>query len=171
MHREVRKPLVVITPKSLLRLPAARSRTEEFVEGQFREVLPDPQEPRTEAVTTLILCQGKVFYELDDRRTKEGREDVALVRLEQVYPFPVDQIQEQVKRYSNLTEVRWVQEEPENMGSYGFVHAQLHHRDALPKGVRFTHVAREEGPSPATGSATIHEREQARLLDQALART
>ena len=169
MHRDVRKPLVVFTPKSLLRLPAARSPAEEFTKGHFREVVPDTLEADSDRLTLMILCQGKVYYELDERRRKDERDDVAIVRLEQVYPFPEGQILEQVGRYPNLREVRWVQEEPENMGSYAFVHAQLHHKGALPDGVRFGHVARPESASPATGSATIHEREQRELIDRAFA--
>ena len=171
MHRDVRKPLVVFTPKSLLRLPAARSRTDELVDGRFQEVVADPSEPDPEQVRLMILCQGKIFYDLQAKREKDGGSDVAIVRLEQVYPFPEKQILEQLGRYPNAHEIRWVQEEPENMGSYGFVHAQLHHRGALPEGVRLGHVAREESGSPAPGSATVHESEQQRLLDRAFARS
>ncbi|HEX9312862.1 MAG TPA: multifunctional oxoglutarate decarboxylase/oxoglutarate dehydrogenase thiamine pyrophosphate-binding subunit/dihydrolipoyllysine-residue succinyltransferase subunit [Actinomycetota bacterium] len=169
MHRDVRKPLVVFTPKSLLRLPAARSRSEELTRGHFEEVLPDGG-ARPDDVRLAVLCQGKVFYELDRRRDEDERNDVAVLRLEQVYPFPEKRLLDELGRYPNLEEVRWVQEEPENMGSYGFVHAQLHHKDALPDGIRFTHVAREESGSPAAGSATLHEREQARLVEEAFAR-
>jgi len=169
MHRDVRKPLVVFTPKSLLRLPAARSPSEDLTRGHFEEVLPDGG-ARPDDVRLAVLCQGKVFYELDRRRTEDELGDVAVLRLEQVYPFPEKRLLDELGRYPNLEEVRWAQEEPENMGSYGFAHAQLHHKDALPDGIRFTHVAREESGSPAAGSATLHEREQARLIESALAR-
>ncbi|HJP65993.1 MAG TPA: multifunctional oxoglutarate decarboxylase/oxoglutarate dehydrogenase thiamine pyrophosphate-binding subunit/dihydrolipoyllysine-residue succinyltransferase subunit, partial [Actinomycetota bacterium] len=167
MHRDIRKPLVTITPKSLLRLPAARSRTDELVEGHFGETLADPTDPPADSVRWVIVCSGKVYYDLAAAREKEGVEGVAIVRLEQLYPFPRDQILEHLQRYPNAKEMRWVQEEPENMGAYGFIHAQLH-SFRLPEGVRFTHVAREESASPASGSATVHEREQQALIQQAL---
>jgi 2-oxoglutarate dehydrogenase complex dehydrogenase (E1) component-like enzyme len=91
---------------------------------------------------------------------------VAIVRLEQLYPFPRDQILEHVQRYPNVEELRWVQEEPENMGAYTFIHTQLH-SFRLPQGVRFGHVSREESGSPAAGSATVHEREQQDLMKRA----
>ena len=166
VHRDIRKPLVVFTPKWLLRLPAARSRTEEFLHGSFRETLAD-ETVTVEDVRTLVLCSGKVYYELDERRRKDDVGAVAIGRVEQFYPFPLDQLLEQIGRYPNLQEVRWVQEEPENMGGYRFVHWRLHR--ALPEGVRFSHVARVESGSPATGSATVHELEQQDLLRRGLA--
>jgi 2-oxoglutarate decarboxylase len=166
MHREARKPLVVFTPKWLLRLPAARSAAGEFEHGHFREVLPDPSATmKPEDVTGVVLTTGKVFYQLAEHREKEGISNVALVRLEQYYPFPLQQILEQIRRYPNAAELRWIQEEPENMGAYRFVHWHLS-RD-LPGDVAFSHVARDESGSPATGSATVHEREQQQILQAA----
>ena len=163
IHRDLRKPLVVFTPKWLLRLPAARSRADEFERGHFREVLPDPSPTLVAAdVTGVVLTSGKVFYELVQHREQEGIANVALVRVEQFYPFPLDQILEQLRRYPKATEVRWVQEEPENMGAYRFVHWHLSRQ--LPDEISFSHVARDESGSPATGSATVHEREQHEIL-------
>ncbi|HYH28014.1 MAG TPA: multifunctional oxoglutarate decarboxylase/oxoglutarate dehydrogenase thiamine pyrophosphate-binding subunit/dihydrolipoyllysine-residue succinyltransferase subunit [Actinomycetota bacterium] len=158
---ERRKPLVVFTPKSFLRLPAARSATEELTGGGFRPVLADEQPGPSEVA---ILCSGKVFYDLVKAREERGG-GPAIARVEQLYPFPQDQIVEALPE--GVREVRWVQEEPENMGAYGFAHARLH--STLPEGVRFTHVARPESPSPATGSHARHEREQAALIERALA--
>jgi multifunctional 2-oxoglutarate metabolism enzyme len=164
--RDIRKPLVVFTPKSLLRLPAATSASAEFTGGHFREVLPDPKgDAGAGGVRAMLLSSGKVSYELAERREKEGLDHVALVRLEQLYPFPLDQLLEQLGRYPNLRHVRWVQEEPENMGAWRFVHERLH--DAIPAGIRFSHASREESASPAAGSATLHELEQKRLLEEA----
>jgi multifunctional 2-oxoglutarate metabolism enzyme len=163
MHRDLRKPLVVFTPKSLLRLPAARSRAEDFTAGHFREVLPDPRDPAPSDVRRLVLSSGKVWYDLDPYRTKQDVTGAALVRVEQLYPFPADQILAQLERYPGAQEVMWVQEEPENMGAYHFVHWWLHHRH-LPERVSFRHVARPESGSPASGSATVHELEQADLV-------
>jgi 2-oxoglutarate dehydrogenase complex dehydrogenase (E1) component-like enzyme len=166
LHRDVRKPLIVFTPKSLLRLPAARSATEEFTSRHFLEVMPDRRDPSPESVRRLILSSGKVFYDLDAHREKQGTAGAVLVRVEQLYPFPADQILEQLARYPAAREVIWVQEEPENMGAYRFVHWWLHHKH-LPADVGFRHVARPESGSPATGSATMHELEQADLLRRA----
>ncbi len=165
VHRDIRKPLIVFTPKSLLRLPAARSRRQEFVSGYFRELLPDASELGPDGVRSAILCSGKVYYDLAERREKAGRKDVAILRLEQLYPFPGDQIIEALKAYPSLRHVRWVQEEPENMGGYPFVHARLH--SALPREVAFSHAAREESASPAAGSTTLHGQEQQELLTAA----
>jgi len=162
MHRDIRKPLVVFTPKSLLRLPAARSKTEEFLKGRFLELLLDPAEPSPDGVRAVILCAGKVSYDLAERREKEKLDHVALLRIEQLYPFPKDQILQAIGRYQHVEHVRWVQEDPENMGAYHFVHFQMH--NALPDGITFSHVAREESGSPATGSHTIHELEQEELI-------
>ena len=162
MHRDVRKPLVVFTPKSLLRLPAARSPTEEFVQGRFREVLDDPLGVDPSRLRGVILCAGKIYYELAEKREKDGLDHVALLRVEQLYPFPGGQILKALGRYSNAPEVRWVQEEPENMGAFRFIREQL--ADKLSDGVTFSHVAREESGSPSSGSATVHERDQHALL-------
>jgi 2-oxoglutarate decarboxylase len=165
VHRDIRKPLIVFTPKALLRLAAARSPTEEFVSGRFLEVLPDDRDPKVEDVRALLLSSGKIAYQLDELRQKEKVGHVALTRVEQLYPFPLDQLLERFARYPNLRHVRWVQEEPENMGAYRFVHRLLHSK--LPEGVAFSHASREESASPATGSATFHELEQQQLLEQA----
>ena len=162
MHRDVRKPLVVMTPKSLLRLPAARSSAAEFEHGHFLEVLPETKELYAGAITGAILCSGKVYYDLVAHREKEGIETIAVLRLEQLYPFPKDQILALLAQYPKLRELRWVQEEPENMGAYRFVHWTLN-RD-LPEGLAFGHVARDESGSPATGSATIHQQEHDEIL-------
>jgi 2-oxoglutarate dehydrogenase complex dehydrogenase (E1) component-like enzyme len=162
VHRDIRKPLVVFTPKSLLRLGAARSRTDEFVSGHFRELLPEARDLASDGVRSAVMCSGQVYYDLAERREKEGRDDVAILRLEQLYPFPADQILDTLRGYPNLRHLRWVQEEPENMGGYAFVHARLH--AALPREVAFSHAAREESASPAAGSATLHQQEQEELL-------
>jgi multifunctional 2-oxoglutarate metabolism enzyme len=166
VHRDIRKPLVVFTPKSLLRLAAATSRADDFTSGHFQEVLADAREEvRTDGVRAVLLSSGKVFYDLAERRAKEGLDHVALVRLEQLYPFPFDQIVEQLGRYPNVRHLRWVQEEPENMGGYRFVEGRLWGR--LPAGVELSHASREESASPASGSATLHELEHQALLEAA----
>ncbi|HXJ63116.1 MAG TPA: thiamine pyrophosphate-dependent enzyme, partial [Actinomycetota bacterium] len=161
--RDLRKPLVVMTPKSLLRLPAARSAAADLTEGSFHEVLPDPDHPHPSVVSRVILCGGKVFYDVAKRRADTGVRGAALVRIEQHYPFPADQLRETLEHFADAREVFWVQEEPENMGAWHDVRRVV--RDRL--GVDLTGVTRDESASPATGSLTIHQHEQAALLDRA----
>lgn len=164
MLRTVRKPLIVLTPKSLLRHPQARSATVEFTEGNFRELLDDVRVEDERAVTRVLFCTGKIAYDLDAEREKRGA-PVAIVRLEQLYPFPHEELEEVFKRYPKAEELRWVQEEPENMGAWTFVHARL--AEAMPAGLKLTRATRPESASPATGSHRIHEQEQEELLDAA----
>ena len=165
VHRDIRKPLIVFTPKSLLRSPAARSNAGDFTSGHFSELILEAKDLPTEGVRSAILCSGKIYYELVERREKEGRDDVAILRLEQIYPFPRDQLFEALRAYPSLRALRWVQEEPENMGGYYFLHTVLH--SGLPGGIAFSHAAREESASPGAGSATLHAQEQEELLQAA----
>jgi 2-oxoglutarate dehydrogenase E1 component len=166
VKRVVRKPLVVFTPKSLLRHADARSATVELVNGHFRETLDDPLITERDAVRRILLCTGKVAYALKDERDKR-KAPVAIVRLEQLYPFPTEQLKEILARYPNAAEVRWVQEEPENMGAWTFIHARMHRlqRDDM----KLSHVARYESASPATGSSQVHAQEQEELMEAAFA--
>ncbi len=166
-HRSVKKPLVVFTPKSLLRSPQARSKTMDLTAGYFFETIDDPAVADRDAVRKIVLCTGKVAYSLMQRRDERKDPSVAVVRLEQLYPFPEVQLAEIYASYPNAREVRWVQEEPENMGAWAFVHAQMHAH--LPPNLELHHVCRPESPSPATGSKTIHELEQKDLLERAFA--
>jgi 2-oxoglutarate dehydrogenase E1 component len=153
-----RKPLVVMTPKSLLRLPAAVSSAEDLVSGRFQEVLPSlaPREARR-----VLLCTGKVAYELEDRARADGRDDVAVVRLEQLYPFPAQALAAALAPYGEAPLV-WVQEEPRNMGAFAFVRDRLRDRALL-------YVGRPAAPSPATGSSRQHVAAQMEVLQEALA--
>ena len=164
MLRSVRKPLIVMTPKSLLRASVARSATAEFEGGTFREALDDPVSPELAAVKRILLCTGKIAYPLLEERTERAA-PVAVVRVEQLYPFPDEQLDAIFARYPNLEEIRWVQEEPRNMGAWTFVYSKL-----APKlwGPRVLTVSsRPESASPATGSATIHQQEQDQLIADA----
>jgi 2-oxoglutarate dehydrogenase E1 component len=154
--------MVVMTPKSLLRNPAARSPSSGLAVGRFREVIADDE---VTDPTRVILCQGKIYYELVERRAEQNIRDVAIVRIEQLYPFPTGQLREVLDSYTRADELYWVQEEPENMGAWRFV--QLNAQRRL--GVSLRSVAREESASPATGSLRIHQREQAALLEAAFA--
>jgi 2-oxoglutarate dehydrogenase E1 component len=154
-----------MTPKWLLRLPDARSKTEELISGHFRETLDDLQIEDRDAVKRVLLCTGKIAYQLAGARN-EKKAPAAIVRVEQLYPFPKEQIIDALASYPNAKEVVWVQEEPENMGAWTFIHHRLSH--ALSEGSTLEVVARAESASPATGSHRVHEQEQQELLDQAL---
>jgi multifunctional 2-oxoglutarate metabolism enzyme len=159
--RDRRKPLVVLTPKSPLRLPANRSATQELTDGRFVEVLPDPADPGD--VRRVVLCQGKFYWDLLRQREEAGSGEVALVRLEQLYPFPGEQLRAQLDRYPGA-EVVWAQEEPENMGAWRFLDVRARRTLDLQLGS----VTRAESPSPATGSQAVHQLEQEDLLRRAL---
>ena len=164
MHRAVSKPLVVMSPKSLLRLPDARSKSAELEGGSFHETLDDAQVEDPSGVRRILLCTGKVAYQLAGERNRRDYPG-AVVRLEQLYPFPAKQLDAIFDRYSNAGELRWVQEEPANMGAWDFVHKNLSAR--LPERLRLDHVARAASASPATGSAGIHKQEQEELMEEA----
>ncbi|HEX2117624.1 MAG TPA: multifunctional oxoglutarate decarboxylase/oxoglutarate dehydrogenase thiamine pyrophosphate-binding subunit/dihydrolipoyllysine-residue succinyltransferase subunit, partial [Acidimicrobiales bacterium] len=165
VRRSARRPLVVLTPKSLLRARHSRSSVDQFVAGRFREVLDDPAfaggDRRRDDVRRVVLASGKVAYEAMAHRDEHGL-PVAVVRVEQLYPWPEMLVLDTVSRYSSAREVVWLQEEPENMGAWTFVHGRLHR--LLRDEYSLRHVSRPESASPATGSQTVHQREQADLL-------
>ena len=162
--RRWRKPLIVMTPKSLLRHPQAISSLEECASGPFLNVIPDSSEA-TDNVSRVLLCAGKVYYDLIGEREEQERDDVAIVRMEQLYPFPQDQLQAALERYHDDVPVYWVQEEPANMGAQRFLEHHLGQRvcGRLP----LSFISRRESCSPATGSKTAHKLEQQRLLQRA----
>jgi multifunctional 2-oxoglutarate metabolism enzyme len=169
MMNEPRKPLVVMTPKSLLRLPAAVSTIHDLTDDRFQPVLGDPTfaaESDSSTVRRVIVTSGKVFYDLQAARDKSGNRDVAILRLEQFYPFPLPMLTEAVGQFSQATEIVWVQEEPRNMGGWPFVHERL---DAnLRDGQSLKYVGRPISASPATGSHHRHEEQQHALVEAAL---
>lgn len=164
IKRPFRKPLVVMTPKSLLRHPKATSMIEEFAKGTFQEVIPDSQlDPKK--VESVALVSGKLYYELLDEREKLKNDRTALVRVEQLYPMPAKQILKVLKSYPNLKNLIWVQEEPKNMGAYSFIYFKL--SDLLVQegmtDLALHYVGRGERSSPATGSLYRHKVEQAEI--------
>jgi len=161
--RGVRKPLVVMAPKSGLRLREYQSRVEELTSGAFHEVLDDPTVADPATVRRVLLCSGKIAYRLLDQRTPAE----AVLRVEQLYPWPGEHLADALARYERAEEVVWVQEEPDNMGAWGFVHGRLH--ALLRDDYRLGHVARAEAGSPAAGSSTFHELEEQDLLRRAFA--
>jgi len=165
MHRTVRKPLIVMTPKSLLRNPDARSKLSDFTSGHFLEILDDTRVTNRDLVKRVVLCTGKIGLALMNERDAR-KSDVAIVRLEQLYPFPKDQLYGILDGYPNANEVMWVQDEPENMGAWWFVYGNI--RADLSDRFSLRRAARAESGSPASGSPTVHEQEGAELLDKAL---
>jgi len=165
-HGRPERPLVVMFPKSLLRNPMATSLVSELVHGTFQPLLDDPFELDRATVTRLVLCSGKLYYDLIRSELREGASTVAIVRLEELYPFPGDALTTLVGRYPALEEVLWAQEEPRNMGAVAYVGPRL--RSAVPRELRLSHVARPERASPAEGKNIGHVVEQARVVREVL---
>ncbi len=166
IHRRFRKPLILLSPKSLLRHRLAASGLEEFTRGEFRAVWDDP-EVEPERVRRILLCSGRIFYPLLEARRERERADVALVRVEQLYPFPHRELEEVLGRYPGARQVHWVQEEPQNMGAWQFMRDRLPR--LLPEDWEFRYTGRAAAASPATAVFKVHEREEAELINAALA--
>ena len=161
--RHWRKPLVLLTPKSLLRHPDCVSALEDLSEGHFQPVLADPTNPAPEGVDRVLLCSGKVYYDLVQERERLGRDDVAILRLEQPYPFPAVGLIDALDRYGREAEMIWVQEEPANMGVWPYLRYRFGER-LLGRPLRG--ACRPEAASPATGSAASHKLELRLLLER-----
>ena len=170
LRRQVRegmeRPLIVMTPKSLLRLPAASSTVTELTTGGFRPLIDDARVEDPAVIEKVVLCSGKVYYDLIEAREKAEEKRVAIIRVEQFYPFPLARLREMLARYGNARELAWVQEEPQNMGGWTFIQPRL--EDLLSAGQRPTYIGRTASASPATGSYSIHQKEQAEILAEAL---
>jgi 2-oxoglutarate dehydrogenase E1 component len=166
MRRNFRSPLVVFTPKSLLRAPVAVSPSEAFTTGRFRRVIPDEvAEAAPDTVRRVILCSGKVYYDLQAERVKrfgEGSGPVAVVRLEQLYPWPEQGLRRVIEAFPGAERVVWAQEEPANMGPWTFVRERI--RGLLLPDQQLVYAGRRESASPAPGSARIHRKQQADLV-------
>jgi 2-oxoglutarate dehydrogenase E1 component len=166
--RPLRKPLIVLTPKSLLRHKLAISTLEDLAEGSFQTVIPEIDTLDPKNVTRLVLCSGKVYYDLLEKRRAEGREDIAIVRIEQLYPFPEDDLVEILAPYTNLKDVVWCQEEPMNQGAW--YSSQHHMRRILTrhnKELVLEYAGRDASAAPACGYASMHAEQQEKLLQDA----
>jgi 2-oxoglutarate decarboxylase len=163
VHAERHTPLILFTPKSGLRLKQTRSPIEELTTGSFQEILDDPWVTDRDAVRRIVFCSGKVAWDAFAERDKRSA-PVAIVRVEQLYPSPIEQLLELLERYPNARELVWLQEEPENMGPWKFVESRVWR--VKERGYDFRHVARVESGSPATGSKGIHDQELADLLEE-----
>ena len=170
-RRGLQKPLVVFTPKSLLRYAKAASRLDDLTSGAFQEVIGDPQYVGSQ-VRRVILCSGKVYYDLVNKREELGRSDIAIIRLEQLYPFPLQRLTDILRRYTEAAELFWVQEEPENMGAWYFVEEQMQsiiHPGGIGRQLRY--IGRPTAASPAAGAHKVHSDQQAALVNEAFAVT
>ncbi len=162
-----KKPLVVFTPKSLLRHRSAVSSVADFADATFRPVLPDPGQLDPSAVTRVLLCSGRLFYDLVHARTDRGITDTAIIRLEQLYPLPIDEVKAALAAYPNANDFVWVQDEPANQGAWSFIALNL--LEGLD-GVPLRRISRPAAAAPAVGSIKVHEAQQAAILDAALPR-
>jgi len=163
-----RLPLVLMTPKSLLRHPRVISHRADFTDGRFHVALDDDTVADKDAIKRVMLCSGKVYYELVDFREKNQISDVAILRLEQFYPYPKDAVQSLLKNYSKAKEVVWVQEEPQNMGAWNFLRYRLSEDLSTHQILRY--AGRPESASPAAGTLKQHIETQERLVREAFGR-
>ncbi|OJH41982.1 2-oxoglutarate dehydrogenase E1 component [Cystobacter ferrugineus] len=168
--RPLRKPLVVMSPKSMLRLPEATSKLDELATGSFQEVIADKVDPA--GVTRLLLCSGKVYYDLVKERDARKDTSIAIVRVEQLYPFPFDELSGLLAKMPKLTELFWVQEEPRNSGAWHFIFPRLHDLVATrgQNPVKLGYIGRAEAASPATGFTQTHKLEQQLIVEEAILR-
>ena len=163
------RPLIVFTPKSLLRNQRSFSTVRELAEGSLKRVVDDPTaEGRRERVTRLLLCSGRVYYDLTGHDLYAGNERVAIARVAILYPFPRQEIVDLIASYPNLTEIIWVQEEPKNMGARRFMFTRNRERELVPEGVKMDYIGREYRASPGEGYPAAHRIEQERIVTEAL---
>ena len=161
------RPLIVFTPKSLLRLDRAAATPEQLTGGQFHFILDDPATgERREQIERLVLCTGKVYWDIETSERREAAENVAIARVELLYPFAKEQLTELIRSYPNLQEVVWAQEEPRNMGCWKVMSRRM--PDLLPEGVELGYVGRPTRASPGEGYSIAHAREQERIVLTAL---
>jgi 2-oxoglutarate dehydrogenase E1 component len=159
-HEGIRLPLVVMSPKSLLRHPACVSQLEDFTKGHFQELIDDTFVD-TKKVRRVLICSGKIYYELLERQQKEQNKEIAIVRLEQLYPMPENQLAALYKKYAHA-EICWVQEEPKNMGAWLYLLR-------WDQNLMLKRISRESSASPATGYSKVHAKEQQAIIDKAFA--
>ena len=171
MVRDLRKPLVIFTPKSLLRNKDATSPLSEFTKGSFQTVIPEQDESivkKAAKVKRVIACSGKVYYDLVKKRAEKEADDVVILRVEQLYPFPHKAFAAELKKYPNATDVVWCQDEPQNQGAWFFVQHYIH--ENMLDGQKLGYAGRAASASPAVGYAHLHQEQQKALVDAAFAK-
>ena len=169
MKQAFRKPLIIMTPKSLLRHKLSVSKLDDLTQGSFRTVIDEIDELQASKVTRVVFCSGKVYFDLLDSRRGDGLHNIAIVRIEQLYPFPAEEYASIIKKYSNAKEIVWCQEEPQNQGAW----YQIRHRlqESLSKDHQLLYAGRAPAAAPATGIAQMHQEQQQALVDAALRST
>ena len=164
--RPMRRPLIVMSPKSLLRHPMAVSNMNDLANGHYHNVIGEIDELDSNQVERMVVCSGKVYYELLDKRRKENIKNIALIRLEQLYPFPTDEMLAELNKYKHLTDFVWCQEEPQNQGAWYC--SQHHFSSVIPSGVKLSYSGREASAAPACGYPELHALQQEQLINSAL---
>jgi 2-oxoglutarate dehydrogenase E1 component len=162
----MRRPLIVMSPKSLLRHPLAVSSLEELANGRFYNAIGEIDDLDPKQVTRLVMCSGKVYYDLLEQRRDNALNHVALIRIEQLYPFPIEEVEEILAQYQHVKEFVWCQEEPQNQGAWYC--SQHHFRNVLPEGATLTYTGRAASASPAVGYISVHLKQQKALVNDAL---
>ena len=168
MVRDLRKPLVIFTPKSLLRNKDATSPLSEFTKGGFQTVIPENKDLKADKVKRVIACSGKVYYDLVKKREEKGADDVAIIRVEQLYPFPHKAFAAEIKKYPKATEIVWCQDEPQNQGAWFFIQHNIH--ENMLDGQKLGYAGRAASASPAVGYSHLHQDQQKALLEAAFAK-
>ncbi len=168
MVRNLRKPLIIFTPKSLLRNKDAASPLSEFTKGGFQTVIPENRELKNDKVKRVLVCTGKVYYDLAKKREEKGADDVAILRVEQLYPFPHKAFSAEMKKYPNATELVWCQDEPQNQGAWFFIQHNIH--ENMVEGQRLGYAGRAASASPAVGYSHLHQEQQKALVEAAFAK-
>jgi 2-oxoglutarate dehydrogenase E1 component len=165
MIRPLRKPLVIMTPKSLLRNKDATSPLSEFTKGGFQTIIPENKELKGDKVKRIIVCSGKVYYDLAKKREEKGSDEVVILRVEQLYPFPHKVFAAELRKYPNATDIVWCQDEPQNQGAWFFVQHYIH--ENMLEGQKLGYSGRAASASPAVGYSHLHQEQQKSLVDGA----
>jgi 2-oxoglutarate dehydrogenase E1 component len=168
MVRNLRKPLVIFTPKSLLRNKDAASPVSEFTKGSFQTVIPENKELKADKVKRIVACSGKVYYDLVKKREEKGADDVVILRVEQLYPFPHKAFSNEIKKYPNATDIVWCQDEPQNQGAWFFVQHYIH--ENMADGQKLGYSGRAASASPAVGYSHLHQEQQKALVEGAFSK-
>jgi len=168
MVRNLRKPLVIFTPKSLLRNKDATSPVSEFTHGSFQTVIPENKTLKADKVKRVVACSGKVYYDLVKHREAKGADDVAIIRVEQLYPFPHKAFAAELKKYPNVTDLVWCQDEPQNQGAWFFIQHNIH--ENMQDGQKLGYAGRAASASPAVGYSHLHQDQQKALIEATFAK-
>ncbi|CSI33626.1 2-oxoglutarate dehydrogenase E1 component [Vibrio cholerae] len=164
--RPMRRPLVVMSPKSLLRHPLCVSSMEDLAHGTFQPAIGEIDALNPSQVKRVVFCSGKVYYDLLEQRRANEQQDVAIVRIEQLYPFPLEEVQAAIANYTNVVDYVWCQEEPQNQGAW--YSSQHNFRAAIPAGADLKYAGRPASASPAVGYMSVHMKQQKALIEDAL---